>query len=46
MDGVTYVIGVRAYNATAEEPNTMTVTVTADATGPEPVDSLTAVAAV
>jgi hypothetical protein len=46
MDGVTYVIGVRAYNATAEEPNTMTVTVTADATGPGPVDSLTAVAAV
>jgi Fibronectin type III domain len=43
-DGTTYTIGVRAYNATAEEANTNTVTVTADATGPTAVVSLTAVA--
>jgi hypothetical protein len=30
-DGTTYTIGVRAYIATAEEANTNTVTVTADA---------------
>ena len=43
-DGVTYFIGVRAFNATAEEPNTVTVSVTADATGPAPVDDLVGVA--
>jgi hypothetical protein len=43
-DGVLYTIGVRAYNAAAEEPNTNTVTVTADATGPGPVDQLTGMA--
>ena len=43
-DGVTYTVGVRAFNAVAEETNTNTVTVTAIATGPAPVDSLTAVA--
>ena len=42
--GVTYTIGVRAYNATAEEPNTNVVTVTADAVGPSSVVSLTAAA--
>ncbi len=39
-DGVTYSIGVRAFNTTAEEPNTYAVTVTAIATGPGPVDGL------
>jgi hypothetical protein len=39
-NGTTYTIGVRAYNATAEEPNIKTVSVTADSTGPEQVDSL------
>jgi len=43
-DGVTYLVGVRAYNAVAEEPNTNTVSVTADATGPLPVDSLVGIA--
>jgi hypothetical protein len=43
-DGTAYTIGVRAYSATGEEPNTNTVVVTADATGPTAVDSLTAVA--
>ena len=43
-NGVAYTIGVRAYNATAEEPNTVTVTVTADSTGPSAVVSLTATA--
>jgi hypothetical protein len=38
------VIGVRAFNAVAEETNTKTVTVTADATGPSAVNSLTATA--
>jgi hypothetical protein len=42
--GDVYQVGVRAYNATAEEPNTSTVTVTADSVGPGPVVSLTAVA--
>jgi hypothetical protein len=40
--GTTYQIGVRAYNAVAEEPNTSFVSVTADTAGPAPVDSLTA----
>ncbi|MHB8397343.1 MAG: hypothetical protein ACYDCI_00190 [Candidatus Limnocylindrales bacterium] len=39
--GTTYTVGVRAYNAVAEEPNTTTVTVTAITSGPAPVDSLT-----
>jgi hypothetical protein len=43
-DGTTYTIGVRAYNATAEESNTNTVNVTADATGPAAVVSLTGTA--
>jgi hypothetical protein len=43
-DDTTYTIGVRAFNATAEEPNTTTVTVTADSTGPAAVDGLTAIA--
>ena len=43
-DGTTYTIGVRAYNATAEEPNTNTVTVVALATGPAPVDGLAGIA--
>jgi hypothetical protein len=45
-DGTTYTIGVRAYNTTAEERNTNTVNVAADATGPAAVDSLTATATV
>jgi hypothetical protein len=43
-DGTAYTIGVRAYNAIAEESNTNTVTVTADATGPSPVVQLTGIA--
>jgi Fibronectin type III domain len=43
-DGTDYAIGVRAYNAIGEEPNTSTVTVTADATGPSPVVQLTGIA--
>ena len=42
--GTTYAVGVRAYNAVAEEPNTVFVSVTADAAGPAPVVSLTATA--
>lgn len=42
--GTTYQVVVRAYNATAEEPNTNVVSVTADATGPTSVDSLTGAA--
>jgi hypothetical protein len=42
--GTTYTIGVRAYNATAEEPNTMTIACTSDAIGPTAVQSLTAIA--
>jgi hypothetical protein len=38
--GTAYTIGVRAYNAVAEEPNTNTVTVTAVSAGPTAVDSL------
>jgi len=43
-DGMTYTIGVRAYNAVAEEPNTATVTCTSDASGPGAVQSLMGVA--
>jgi hypothetical protein len=39
--GTTYIIGVRAYNASAEEQNTNTVSCTASATGPGPVINLT-----
>jgi hypothetical protein len=42
-DGTLYMIGVRAFNSTAEESNTVTVSMTADATGPLPVDSLVAI---
>jgi hypothetical protein len=45
-DGTAYTFGVRAYNATAQEANTSTVTCTADATGPAAVVSLTATAVV
>jgi hypothetical protein len=41
---MTYTIGVRAYNATAEESNSNTVIVTADATGPAAVGALTGTA--
>jgi hypothetical protein len=44
IDGATYTIGVRAFNSTAEEPNINTVNVTADATGPSAVVSLTGTA--
>ena len=40
-DGTSYSFTVRAYNAVAEEPNTVTVTATADATGPTAIDGLT-----
>jgi hypothetical protein len=43
-DGTQYTIGARAYNASGEEQNTAVVTVTADATGPAAVSSLTATA--
>ena len=42
VNGTTYTIGVRAYNATAEEPNTNTVNVTALSVGPTAVIDLTA----
>ena len=45
-DGAVYSIGVRAFNASGEEANTVTVGVTADATGPLPVDLLIATAIV
>jgi hypothetical protein len=45
-NGTTYTIGVRAYNGVAEEPNTNTVTCTADSSGPSAVVSLTATAIV
>jgi hypothetical protein len=44
--GIAYTIGVRAFNATAEEPNTNPVTVTADSSGPSAVVDLTATAIV
>src|SRR5262249_29984152 len=43
-DGTTYSISVRAYNGYGEEPNTVSVDVAADATGPGPVVGLEAVA--
>jgi hypothetical protein len=45
-DGTTYSIGVRAYNATGEETNTTTISVTADASGPLPVTGLSGAAVV
>jgi hypothetical protein len=45
-DGVTYAIGVRSFNASGEEVNTKALSVTADATGPGPVDDLNAAAIV
>ena len=45
-NGTIYTIGVRAYNATAEEPNTNTVNVTALSVGPTAVVSLSATAIV
>ncbi len=45
-NGTTYTIGVRAYNATAEEANTNTVNVTALSVGPTAVIDLTAIAIV
>jgi hypothetical protein len=45
-DGTAYGIGVRAFNASGEEANTASVRVTADATGPRPVDLLVATAIV
>jgi hypothetical protein len=45
-NGTTYSIGVRACNPSGEEPNTVAVAVTADATGPAAVDSLVATAIV
>jgi hypothetical protein len=45
-DGVTYAIGVRAFNAWGEEANMSTVSVTADARGPSSVASLSATAIV
>lgn len=45
-DGETYAIGVRAFNASGEETNSVVVSVAADATGPAAVDSLVAAAIV
>jgi hypothetical protein len=42
LDDTAYTLGVRAFNGTAEETNTVTVNVTAHATGPSPVVSLSA----
>ncbi len=45
-DGTTYSVGVRAYNGSGAEQNTIAVSVTADAIGPAAVDSLLATAIV
>jgi hypothetical protein len=45
-DGVTYSIGVRAYNDSAEEPNVVVVTSIAKVAGPMPVVGLRASAVV
>jgi hypothetical protein len=42
IDETTYSVGVRAYNWSGEEQNTITVSVTADATGPAAVSFLLA----
>lgn len=39
-----YVVGVRAYNATGAESNTVVATFTASGAGPDPVEDLTATA--
>ena len=39
-DGATYAIGVRAFNLTAEEPNTVVVLATADGAAPKSVANL------
>jgi hypothetical protein len=44
MNGTTYTIGVRAFNAIAEEPNTYTVNCTAVSVGPTAVVGLTGTA--
>ena len=41
-DGTIYQVGVRTYNATGEESNTITAAVTGAASGPQPIPSLTA----
>jgi hypothetical protein len=43
-NGTTYTIGVRAYNATAEEQNTSTVSCAGDSVGPSAVQNLAAIA--
>ena len=40
VDGTTYTVATRAYNATGDDGNTVTVAVTASATGPLPVAAL------
>ena len=45
-NGVTYAVGVRAYNATAEEDNTHVVSVTAVTVGPSAVVDLSAITTV
>ena len=40
-DGTVYEVGVRSFNATGEEPNTITASVTGAAAGPQPIPSLT-----
>jgi len=41
-DGTTYLIGVRSFNTSGEEPNTATVSVVGSTTGPDSVSTLTA----
>lgn len=43
-DGVSYAVGVRAANDSAEEPNETFVLVTGDTEGPDPVENLAGVA--
>ncbi len=43
-NGVTYAIGVRAFNTTAQEPNRNVVTITAVSVGPTAVVGLSATA--
>jgi hypothetical protein len=44
VDGVGYTVAVRAFNAVGEEPNTISLAISADNTPPTPVDSLQIVA--
>ncbi|HEY1117568.1 MAG TPA: hypothetical protein VGE43_07675, partial [Acidimicrobiales bacterium] len=39
-DGTIYLIGVRAFNATGDDGNTVTVSAVSDSTGPDPVVDL------